>query len=435
VIIGGIGAFFGLLIKAGVSRQREYLADASAVQFTRNPGGISDALRAIGSHSQAALLVHPAADEASHMYFGDGVNAFFATHPPLEERIRRIDPGWDGSYPEATKRKKPKDDEASRPPVPPRLADALATSMLASEGITPETAAMAASLYEAGEAAAHPPVSAAALDEAVAWLGTLADAHIARAIELRDQIPEGLLTGARSTYGARAVLYALMLDTDEGIRDAELAYLRDHAEAGMGREAARFEEEAKAISVEVRLPLVEIAVGALKGLTTRQASEFGYHMRQLEAMDQHTSLFEWLVRRLLHRHLADAKQRVRSSKPGRRKLSRCAEAASKVLSAQAYASHRDEAKVEEAFAAGAKVLEHLVTTRRYPREECAPESLDRALLALDQLRPSAKRALITACARIAADDGRVRPAEVELMRALAAALSCPMPPLVMSKTA
>src|SRR6185295_3009534 len=82
-------------------RQREFLADASAVQFTRNPEGIGGALKRIGAAVFGSPLVNPRAAEAGHMYFAEGITSLFATHPPLNERIRRIDPQWDGKYPPA----------------------------------------------------------------------------------------------------------------------------------------------------------------------------------------------------------------------------------------------------------------------------------------------------------------------------------------------
>src|SRR5207248_1582459 len=103
-IIGFLGVFFGSMIKSAVSKQREFLADASAVQFTRNPDGIGGALKKIGGLAQGSRLVAPRAAQASHLYFSDGVGFslvdIFATHPPLAERIRQIDPNWDGTFPE-----------------------------------------------------------------------------------------------------------------------------------------------------------------------------------------------------------------------------------------------------------------------------------------------------------------------------------------------
>lgn len=105
IVIGAIGVFFGRLIQAALSRQREFLADASSVQFTRNPAGLSAALQKLGGIGSQVKSAH--AGEASHMFFGNGMgpsllSAALSTHPPLAERIRAIDPSWDGTFHQGT---------------------------------------------------------------------------------------------------------------------------------------------------------------------------------------------------------------------------------------------------------------------------------------------------------------------------------------------
>ncbi len=118
MVLGYLGSFFGNLIKAAVSRQREFLADASAVQFTRNPQGIAGALKAIGGASQGSRVRNPNADEMSHLFFGEAISrwtSLFATHPPLAERIKKIDPSWLGQFPNSeqlSKKRKLSDNSA-----------------------------------------------------------------------------------------------------------------------------------------------------------------------------------------------------------------------------------------------------------------------------------------------------------------------------------
>ena len=113
------------MIKAAVSRQREFLADASAVQFTRNPLGIAGALKKIGGFVRGAVVKNPNAPEVSHMFFGhatSGLTSMFATHPPLSERIARLDPAWDGAFveshlpPKSGRLPRPASPESRRPP-------------------------------------------------------------------------------------------------------------------------------------------------------------------------------------------------------------------------------------------------------------------------------------------------------------------------------
>ena len=97
-LIGSVGVFFGRLLQATISRQREWLADASSVQFTRNPHGMAAALKVIGASANHGLVQNPKAAEISHMFFASGFAGLFATHPPLEARIARYDPDFRGDY-------------------------------------------------------------------------------------------------------------------------------------------------------------------------------------------------------------------------------------------------------------------------------------------------------------------------------------------------
>jgi len=101
-----VGLFFGHLIKSAVARQREFLADAAAVQFTRNPMGLANALKKIGGVAHGSRIRSPLAEEASHMFFGNGLRGawfgIFATHPSLKKRIKLLDPNFDGPFPQVT---------------------------------------------------------------------------------------------------------------------------------------------------------------------------------------------------------------------------------------------------------------------------------------------------------------------------------------------
>ena len=430
-LVGGIGALFATLIKASVSRQREFLADASAVQYTRNPQGIADALKAIGGHSMGAAILHPGADEVSHMFFGSGVKSFFATHPPLPERIQRIEPSWDGAFPKVEARTI---DPDAKPRRRPQVAEAQAAALLSGDGITPPAASLAHAVMAAGGVEGVEPLPSRALTEAIEHLGTLTDAHVERARQLRRAIPEPLLELARTSYGARAVVYGFLIQENPSVAQGQRDYLAEHAETGMVAETARVLPLLKALPVESRLPLAEITLGALRTLSVSQLRAFAKHVSSLERMDDHTSLFEWLLRRLVERQIVNASSRPKTFRAGRYKLRQLSENCSRVLSAQAYASHRDPEVVKSAFVAGAELLKGRVEIELLPRDRCRPEHLDIALLSLDQVLPKNKKELLVACCAIATEDGVVKPAEVELLRALAAALSCPMPPLILTPT-
>ena len=290
-VIGFAGTFFGNLIKAAVSRQREYLADASAVQFTRQPDGLAGALRKIGGFAKGSAIQNPNAPEASHMFFGratSGFSALFATHPPLEERIRRIDPSWDGAFPEGT----PVTDAGVAPP----------------RAQVPGAAGFAGGL--AGGASAAP-----GLAGAVASIGQPSQAHIRYAARLIESLPAALVAAAREPYGSRAVVYALLLDRKGGTRRRQLAQLEAAADHGVFEETLRVARLVEPLNAKMRLPLLEIALPALHALSPTQRALFLRNIVGLVEGDDTIDLFEWSLHRIL-RHDLDAPGRQRPTGAG-----------------------------------------------------------------------------------------------------------------------
>ncbi|HEU5118988.1 MAG TPA: M48 family metallopeptidase, partial [Isosphaeraceae bacterium] len=193
-VIGYLGVIFGRLIKAAVSRQREYLADASAVQFTRNPDGIAGALKKIGANAEGARVQDPEAEEASHMFFGDALGLLahspLASHPPLVDRIQRIDPSFDGDFSHVD------------------------MSVPASQRFVQERKAPAATRKQR-----HIPFNPV---EAITRVGTLGPQNLAYASALLGSIPDPVTSLAREPFGAIALVYALLLDEETSIRDTQL---------------------------------------------------------------------------------------------------------------------------------------------------------------------------------------------------------------------
>ncbi|MHC4846405.1 MAG: M48 family metallopeptidase, partial [Planctomycetota bacterium] len=203
MVIGFMGLFFGNMIKAAVSRQREFLADASSVQYTRNPDGIAGALKTIGGWFHGSKMTNRNAAEASHMYFADGLKpklaSLTATHPPLPERIRRVDPSWDGEFPVVD-------------------GDSVLTQQTGDVERIEKTAAERARESMAGAASGRQMVEAVAvLQAALALAGQPRPEHVAYAQELVAGLPEAVRDAVREPFGARAVVYALLLDRDPGV--------------------------------------------------------------------------------------------------------------------------------------------------------------------------------------------------------------------------
>jgi len=404
MVIGFVGSFFGSMIKASVSRQREFLADASAVQFTRNPGGIAGALKKIGGFALGSNIESPNAPEASHLFFSlgvsSGLSSVFATHPPLAERIQRLDPSW-----------QPHDSQ--------EIEDA------ASAGRAP-TAATATGFASAGETASE-------LPSALEQIGRPTQAHLIQAARLVQQIPVAIARAVHEPYGVRAVIYALVIDRDPGARAKQLAQLDRDADAGVIAATRQLLPVAQELDPALRLPLIDMALPALRALSEPQYRRFERNLTALVEADDKIDLFEWTLQRILLHHLRPHFEKVKPPRVRHTSLRRLEPAVATVLSTLAYVDRTDEDALHRAFGRAAAHL-NLPKLSPLPPQDCDLAALDRALLALAEVTPGRKRRVLMACAEIIAADRRVSVPEAELFRAISNALGCPVPPLLPGQT-
>lgn len=401
-VVGFAGTFFGNLIKAAVSRQREFLADSSAVQFTRHPGGIAGALKKIGGFVTGSKVENPNAPQASHMFFGratSGFSAMFSTHPPLGERIRRIDPSWDGEFPES-----------------PEAGDG-------ASGMTSPPGAAGFAGAEAG-ASTSPDIS-----NAVSQVGQPTPAHVAYAAELIERLPEPVVAAAHEPYGARAVVYALLLDRDPGPRRLQLAHLEAAADDGVYEETLRLAPLVERLDPGMRLPVLEIALPALRALTLRQVDRFQENVVALVEADEVIDLFEWSLERILLRDMQASFGRSGPTRVRHRSARAVESSLAVLLSVLAYVGNRERHAAEGAFGEGWKVLS-LPERRLLPHEECGFTALDAALVELDRAAPQVKKRALEAAVACITADRQVTAEEGELLRAVSAWISCPMPPIL-----
>ncbi len=397
VIVGYTGTFFGNLIKAAVSRQREYLADASAVQFTRDPNGISGALKKIGALSYGSRLDTDKASEASHMFFGQAISLFMGgllnTHPPLDQRIRAIEPGWDGKLPELKL---------------PHGASVTSVDI---------TASGATSSFADGN------VLQIDADRVVARTGEIGQQSVDAA---RQQI---LATGAmlneaaREPFSARALILALLLDRDANIRARQLASLE--TDQGVANQLPGMFNALKTTDAEARLGLLQRSMPALRALTYREYQRFAANIARLIRADAQIDLFEWLLHRLLMSELKPNFERTRRVRVRHQEISQVARSAGILISTIAQHGHADDDAAERAFHAG---LEAINARSEYkPRQPDNFVALNQALIELRQLAPLRKPALLKACVVSAQTDGHINGTEAALLRAFAATLDCPLP--------
>ena len=396
--VGFMGTLFGNMIKAAVSRQREFLADASAVQFTRDPAAVAGALKKIGA--VGATVRNPAAVEISHMFFAraitSGINSAFATHPALEDRIRRIDPGWDGSYPEVTA---PAIEQPRKAAVRPGI--------------------------DIGELV----TGTAILGGALARVGQPTPAHVEYASELIRGIPSPVIAAAREPYGARAVIYALLINREAEARQKQLERVRAHADEGVRELTRKLLEPIEELDERARLPLVDLATPALRELSPTQYATFRENVTALVEADEQLELFEWVLQRMILRHLEPNFSEKRQVPVQYYNLARLRGPVGLLLSALAHGGHEDPAEAREAFGQGSARLE-LDGLGLLDRGDCRFRELDAALDVLDTVTFKLKQRLLEAGAATILADRRVTTHEAELLRGVADSLGCPMPPLL-----
>ncbi len=429
IAIGYVGFFFGGLIKAAVSRQREFLADASAVQFTRYPKGIGGALAKIGGYSYGSTVNSPRASEVSHMFFGQGVKSWLgaatATHPPLPERIRRVDPDWDGQFP-----------KASRVEISPEQARSNIARKYRARPPHETTQAISAMHYA-------PAPDAGIVPTIVDQIGNPTEAHMARAHELRALIHGKVNDATTSSFGACAILYALLLSEDKAVHQRQLDIIQSEAQqqsdalsvsagAQLSDYADRLYVSLQGMDAAARLPLVDLAMPALHNLTHEQYETFKRTIRSLVAADQRIELFEWTLSYILMRRLAPVYEPGRRVDPRVRydSLKPMCQHLAVLLSTLARFGHSDDQTIQTAFADGAARLQLDRAPQLLAEADCGLKQLSQALQTLNEVSIREKKKVIQACAACIVSDHHVTAAEGEILRAVCDALGCPMPPIL-----
>ena len=406
LIIGYGGTFFGNLIKAAVSRQREYLADASAVQFTRDPSGIADALKKIGGFSMSSYMANPAAQQASHMFFGAAAQKFsaslLATHPPLDKRILAIEPGWDGKY-----MHKVAADEASRPQQRTAASNITSTPGISQLNSSDSTTAQ----------------------DIVDQVGTLGAAGLAAARNMINNNPDELNHAAHDPFEARALIYAMLINSDmDEISQKQMALIAERAETGVAPHVTRLLPAVRTSPSDQLLMLLEMSIPALKELSYAQYKTFSANIVALITADKRIDLFEWVIHSVLSKDLRGHFEGPKSAHGRIGNISKLADEASKLLSILASHSHSDTDQQLKAYAAG---VAELGISRPFSKQDTFDyQRLDVALAQLRQLKPLVKPALLKACVKTVLQDSHVNAAEGALLHGIAATLDCPLPPSI-----
>jgi Zn-dependent protease with chaperone function len=430
LLIGYVGLFFARLIKAAVSRQREFLADASSVQFTRNPDGIAGALDQIRVSSQGALIEERHAEDLSHMFFGQSVKMWlgglFDTHPPVEERIRRAHPRFQASQYRKTR-------TAAAPPPEPTETEEFGRGA----GVSRRDAAVgvltgAAVLGEAagrrgGDAGAQWGRSAG---ESARLVGATDGAKVDYAARLLAALPQPLRERLHEADGARAALVALLLAPKEDVMCAQLEALKGAGLETLGAAAAALVPLARKLGAAFHLPVIDLALAAIKAAPAQSAQEL---IRALEVVihaDRRVSLHEFVVLTLVRHQLAP---RGKPGAAGARKIAEVQAEAALLLSLVAHAGTRQDATgergaaLQRSLAAGAR---EMGIAPPQPGSAVTLEAAAGALETLKNLAPMQQAILVKGLFAAVTADGTIRVMESELMRLVGAVLGCPLPPLL-----
>ncbi|MEX0770388.1 MAG: M48 family metallopeptidase [Balneolaceae bacterium] len=405
LIIGYIGMIFGRMIQAAISRQREYLADAAAVQYTRNPVGLAGALRKIARMKDGGKIQDGHALEMSHLFFASSFNSaldrIFATHPPLEKRIQTIDPSHDPEH------------EKMKERVQKRVAKDRITQ--------PETAAESPLPFASGHAALTPEVILAAI-------GSVDRGQLDRAGKILQDIPAGLREAAHEPFGAEALIYALLLSGSKSTEQKFPNWFREQTGEKLTGHVEKLTSQLQMQNGhrEWFLPLAELALPSLRNMSADQYKEFRNNMEQLAQEDGIISYFEFALEKMVVRQLDSAFSNRKDPEVRHHHLKTLGKEFAILLSAMAHVCETDP---EAAWKAGLRPVEKYLPDgiELLPEDECGLKQLGKTL---DEIAASAnpvKKYIITAIVYCITSDQQISIAERELLRAVSEAIDCPVP--------
>ena len=379
-LIGSVGVFFGRLIQAAVSRQREYLADASAVQFTRDPQGIAGALKKI-LIQQGGSLHAPRAAEAAHMFFsspGSLLSGWLATHPPLTERIRLLDPSVIVSMAEAQRER-----HAS----------------------------------QSQEVSAKREWQSSALS----GLGAASSINADYGTKMRNSLDQAL--AFYNLAQAKGAVLGMLVAQDEQLREEEIRWLLPVLSAEEMEAVALWQAQSLSMASVQKIAVMDLAIPLLRRMDLQEYDRFREHARHLISCDGEVTLFELMMVRAMERHLAGTFERRDLSPIRYHRMEQLENELARLLSCFACFSQSSET-----WQTGSVAYRQL-TGRELPQVENDLTHLDGVLTTLDQASPPLKKQILQWCGESISQDGIIDDREIELLRAAADAIGTLLPPL------
>jgi Zn-dependent protease with chaperone function len=399
IVIGYIGMLFGRMIQSAISRQREFLADAAAVQFTRNPDGLAGALNKIGLKSKGGEINDGHAMEMSHLFFASSfqsaLNKLFATHPPIEDRIKAIAP----SLAESKPRKQFVSDQ--------NLKKKVAGSEKTDGGIL------------ADHAAITPEVILGAI-------GSIGKKQVQAASHILKEIPAPLIEAAHEPFSAEALMFSVMFEAT-GKRTSEIPdWFYKLVDSETTKEVSRLMEYTKQGNRSWFIPLVEISMPSLKNMSEVQYKQFREGMRTLTQSTESENLFLFALEKMVTYQLDAFFTEKRKPKIRHHHLKSLGHELSVLLSALAYASGNE---TKNAFENGLKPIEKFIpeSVTLFSESDCGLLALDKALDELSASANPVKKYVISSVIHCITADKKVTPDEAELTRAITEVLGAPIP--------
>jgi Zn-dependent protease with chaperone function len=415
MIIGYLGLFFARLIKTAVSRRREILADAAAVQFTRLSAGLVGALNKIRGQLFGSQLAGRHAEALSHMLFSDGFRVgllpdLLQTHPPMEQRILHIDPTFDLSTP------------LPNVEVPPPIEIEQARQQQTSANRQKEQEAAARQFETIEYKNVNTPAGI------IESIGHPHSEHLAYAVALHDSVPEVMLNALGDRNWAQAIVFALMLDTDEQARTHQHEILQRHAPLGLITKIIDAYGWITGLGSEYHLPLLYLALPALHDLSTKARQDFLGTLERVINADQVVTLREYVFDTILTSRLSEDEPGIVRFHTVQDVMPDCAI----ILSLLCHAGKMAESEKPAAFANGMMKL-GLTSSRVLDKSMITLQDVQQALAHLKSLHPLLKFRVLDACTGTIFTNKDVSCSEAEVLRAVAEAMACPMPPLLPGK--
>ena len=391
VFIGWLGTFFGGLIKAAINRQREYLADASAVQFTRNPTGIANALKIIGGYSPGSRVLSAGACETSHMFIGNALSSFetiFNTHPPLEKRIAKLEPDWDGQMiARKVVQTAPDKTKAVSDSRKKRIATAAILTGALGGGISP------------GKAEPLPALN---------------------------QLPPEIVQSIKEPFAAMALIYALLLDKDQAVKERQIAILKSKGAKGVWELTSKFARILTRMNPALRFILVEKSMPALKCFSRGQYTSFTKILLLLIKEDKRVDLFEWCLLQVIKHYLGAEFGETRASEQKYKTINKIADEFNLILSTIVYHGDMEREIMVRAYTRGVNSV-GLYNASLLDKQQCSMKKFTLAVGKLANCYPLLKLRILKGLLACIEFDGIITAGEREMVTTIAAVMDSPIP--------